>query len=895
MTGTQAQVVLRQIRRFAAAGQAGQASDGELLERFAARREEDAFATLVKRHGPLVLGVCRRVLHDSHDAEDAFQATFLALARKAGSVGRAESVAGWLYRVAYHVAVKALARKSFRRRRERRAGAGAAADPLAELTGREMLRALDEELSGLSERLRAPLVLCYLEGKTRDEAAHELGWSLGTLKRRLEQARTTLQARLAGRGIALTALMTAGLGGTAISSAQAAATAAAALWAIPAGGRKLLAAAVLAVGLTAGAGLLIGGTPGAGAPATEPTRAAPADKPAPPAGESKETIINGRVVAADGKPAAGAHVALVGVPKSRHPFSPIWLEERVLAHAPADAEGRFQVGLADATRAKYQDVYAVAGQDGHGLTCERVPRVVPEADFVLRLAREKMVRGRVLDLQGLPVAGVEIRVEWIGTALTKSVDGVGLGRLPRDQFPPWPGPTTSGKDGRFVLRGLNPDFGGWLLVEGDAYAPVRVEIKPGAENRTQEINLTVAPAEFLEGVVTGEDTGQPIGAARVKLWSGGSVTADESGRFRVKMPAGGSKGASVTAPDTQPYLPLETGVDWPKGAIRHEVKFALKRGVLVRGKVTEAASGRPVAGAMVFDAAHLWTRLVKSGPDGTFGIAVAPGRGNLLVKGPDNDYVALQISSGELLRDGPPFSRLYPDALVPLDLKAGADPAEVSVKLRRGVTIRGRLLGPDGKPVDEAVLLCWNQLSRSMAWWFASPVAVRDGVFELRGCDPEETYPVHFLDAKHQWGVSIKVSAKAVGDKPLTVRLERCGRAVVRFVDRDGKPVPGVSPYVNIVGRPGAKGIEADSDFVANVDRINYSGGGGHASGADGRCTFPALIPGVTYRLYGPGLKDDKEVVVKAGETLQLPNIVFQAGGMSEPADNSDIGDDMGP
>src|SRR5262249_29881512 len=153
------------------------------------QHEEPAFEALVRRHGPLVLGVCRRLLHNWHDAEDAFQATFWVLARKAGSITRKESVAGWLYQVAYRAAVKARTRAANQQQQERKAQPKPSTDPLAEVTGRELLGVLDEELQRLPQRYRTPLVLCYLEGKTRDEAAQELGWSVGTLKRRLEQGR----------------------------------------------------------------------------------------------------------------------------------------------------------------------------------------------------------------------------------------------------------------------------------------------------------------------------------------------------------------------------------------------------------------------------------------------------------------------------------------------------------------------------------------------------------------------------------------------------------------------------------------------------------------------------------------------------------------------------------
>src|SRR5262249_32744489 len=159
-------------------------------------QDEEAFQALVHRHGPMVLGVCRRVLHNSHDAEDAFQAAFLVLARRADTVRKHESLGSWLHGVAYHVAAKARDRATTRQKHERRAGSPPTPDPLAEVTGRELLTVLDEELQKLSGVYRAPLVLCFLEGKTRDEAAGLLGWSLSTLQRRLERARKCLAARL---------------------------------------------------------------------------------------------------------------------------------------------------------------------------------------------------------------------------------------------------------------------------------------------------------------------------------------------------------------------------------------------------------------------------------------------------------------------------------------------------------------------------------------------------------------------------------------------------------------------------------------------------------------------------------------------------------------------------
>jgi RNA polymerase sigma factor (sigma-70 family) len=194
-----------------AARHADQPSDRELLGRFVLQRDEAAFTELVRRHGRMVLQVCRRILHDWHDAEDACQATFLVLAAKAGSLAWQESVANWLYSVASNVARRAKAAAASRRRGEGRGPGRRSADPLAEITGRELHVALDEELARLPHKYRAPLVLCYLEGATRDEAARQLGWPLGTLKSRVERGRALLAAGLARRGLALSAVLSAGL------------------------------------------------------------------------------------------------------------------------------------------------------------------------------------------------------------------------------------------------------------------------------------------------------------------------------------------------------------------------------------------------------------------------------------------------------------------------------------------------------------------------------------------------------------------------------------------------------------------------------------------------------------------------------------------------------------
>ena len=200
MLGNAAPSLLQHVRRLAATA----SSDEQLLADFLARRSDDAFAALLGRHGPMVLNVCRRILHDAHAAEDVFQATFLVLADRAGAIRRRASLAGFLHGVAYRLAVRA-------RRRSMQSLPAAVCDkavgPPEGLAWKEMLGILDHELGQLSDRYRAPLVLCYLEGRTQDEAARQLGWSLNTLRRRLAQGRRLLEARLRGRGVTLPAAL----------------------------------------------------------------------------------------------------------------------------------------------------------------------------------------------------------------------------------------------------------------------------------------------------------------------------------------------------------------------------------------------------------------------------------------------------------------------------------------------------------------------------------------------------------------------------------------------------------------------------------------------------------------------------------------------------------------
>jgi RNA polymerase sigma factor (sigma-70 family) len=345
--------VLRQVEAAFGAGAVGGMTDAQLLERFRARRGDDgsetAFTALVVRHGPSVLAVCRSLLRDPHEAEDAFQATFLVLARRAGSVWVRDSLAGWLSSVAYRVAARARAVRARRRTRETPLGDRDLASKASgdDFEGRALLH---EELARLPEAYRLPIVLCHLEGRTHDEAAQALGVPVGTVRSRLARGRDRLRDRLVQRGLAPGAAVGALMMGekapaelveSTVRAATSAGSVSAAARALAEGVVRTMwlnksgwvAGIVVAVGLTAGGvGVAAGGGMGLGPNASPPTSPDPGGEPDGQAADS--TLQKG-----DSAPAsAGVRTDPTTSPPGH---SPRMLEARLKA-----ARGKYQMAMA---------------------------------------------------------------------------------------------------------------------------------------------------------------------------------------------------------------------------------------------------------------------------------------------------------------------------------------------------------------------------------------------------------------------------------------------------------------------------------------------------------------------------------------------------------------------
>jgi RNA polymerase sigma factor (sigma-70 family) len=959
------QTVLGHIRQLVDQESWNGATDVQLLHAFATGRREGAFAALLRRHGPLVLSVCRRLLRHEHDAEDVFQATFLLLARKAKSIRKRASVGSWLCGVARRLALRAKDQNARRQTHEQQAARLGEPPPKREAVWGELQEALDEALRSLPEKYRSVLLLCYLEDRTQEEAAAQVGCPLGTVRSRLYQGRKLLRQRLARRGFTpsaggLAALLAASGASAAVPealrrqtlklAAGCAAGSTAAL--VPArvanlltGGVESMFATKLKMGsallfltglLALGAGVFslpLGAGPARDstgqvnlAPEDGPVQAPARPAPGPGAGEqppgdraAEPTMtVTGQVQDARGKPLGNAAVAILAwrnTPRRGGELSPG--RRDVLGQTKTDARGAFAVRVQRTDSVRFFELHAVAAAPGHALGWQELDSDAEQPKAAIRLPAETVIQGRLVDLQGQPAAGVKVAVSRLARNVRGEPRGVGWGEAD-ERLPLWPQPATTDERGRFEIRGVNRSAGVILTVRDSRFAQHSLAVPVEPRGKDGEVSFSLPPAQVLEGRVTYADTGKPAANARVFMSVdpsvredgaaayaiGGTgtygVRTDAQGRFRLHPARGRGFLVTAYADQGQPYLTVRKQLLWPKGEVQARMEITLPRGILVRGKVTEAPGGKPVAGAGVYYqplATNPTPRkgLVLAGTDGgvltdrdgAFQIPVIPGAGHLLVSGPTLDYIRLEVEGNKLYNGKTGGRRAYPHGLVPLDLKPGGPPPDVAVTLRRGVSVSGRLLDPDGKPVAEALLFC-----RLNGWpWFIdyhphlSHRHVRNGRFELRGLDPKQSYPVYVLDAKNKLGAVVTVSGKQAGGEPVVVRLAPCGSATLRVVDPQGKPWANYRPPVELIITPGASTnilrgdrdpVRADSESLVNLDRVNYWT---LRTDAEGRVTLPALIPGATYRLTrwtGEEWVEDRDFTVEAGRTRKLDDLVMK-------------------
>lgn len=656
--------VAQQIGTLFEGGSAVGLSDRELLERFNLCRNsggEAAFAALVGRHGSMVLAICRQLLGDRHLADDAFQATFLVLARKARSIRDPERLGNWLYGVALRTARCTRLRLAQRRKREEIAAVMRAdthghieptVPPADEVfMAREEAEALHCEIEKLTDAFRLPVVLCYVEGLTIHEAARRLRWPHGTVRSRLARARQKLGRGLMRRGIALPAVALAAVldshpASASVSSALSDVTTRAAIH-FPAGRAatdptgasttalaqevlrsmlihkvRLVAIVVLFLGVaTTAAGYLprLGATKDRQAETSARQQSRPSttsDRPqSSPVAAPGRMFVTGVVLDPAGKPAAGATVDVIGRPRAPWVGAREYNDRRVLiGRGEATADGHFRIDAVRTSADGFFEVYAVAAASGFGLGWVLLNADAKQPAAEIRLRPEQIIRGRLFDIQGQPAAGVELQVWSVGRPNVPQAkggyDGVSMGNPPPPEgLRVWPKPIKTDDQGQFVVTGIGRDVTVGFHVRDERFASGGFQVRTDAGDGPKIVSEVLRPTVIVEGRILAADTGQPIPQALVEVQSlrvtglgmggGKRSQADNQGHFEAHVqPASKYRVIAVPA-EGQPYLIAQVEFDWIKGAARKTIDVKVPRGVVIHGKVIDRGNRRVLSGASV--------------------------------------------------------------------------------------------------------------------------------------------------------------------------------------------------------------------------------------------------------------------------------------------------------
>jgi RNA polymerase sigma factor (sigma-70 family) len=659
MPSTVLDAALACIRRRA--GAAGETqSDRQLLDRFTTHGDQAAFADLVRRHGGRVLAACRQVLTDSADVDDAFQATFLVLLDKARAIRWQPSLGGWLTAVAHRVAVRA---RDAARRRKRHEGESVKSDAVIDPSWREACGVLHEELDRLPDRYRLPLVLCYLRGLSRDETAAQLGWSVGSVKGRLERGRDRLRRRLMRRGIDLSAGLLAALAGEKSSAAgvptaliratveAAGGVPSAAVAALMRGVGvvthiKLAIAAVVLSLAVAGTGVGVG-VWGPQSMADNPAVIAvgqafePAKSQVPVAAAEETSTVRGLVVDPDGKPVAGATLyslrPQVGKPPSDENIEAV-------ARGTSGADGRFSFDEPKARLGQGAggDSWPVmAAADGFGLGWTATSKTGDE--LTVRLVKDQQITGRILDTEGRPIANAQARVAEIYASHDESLDGFLAGwkatsteAIVRHLDKRVNGPpqtvkvTATDRDGRFRITGAGANrllklrVQGPTLAQSSVFVVTRTEFDPRPYNQATASSLfmgprrpggpiqlygptfdyVATPSKTMSGIVH-DAAGKPVAGARVMAIVGMnntvSATTAADGRFTlVGLPKQPLHGVHVMPGKDSALLSRSVQVPDTDGLAPVAADILLARGIVVTGQIIDKQTGKGVQSGIRF-------------------------------------------------------------------------------------------------------------------------------------------------------------------------------------------------------------------------------------------------------------------------------------------------------
>jgi RNA polymerase sigma factor (sigma-70 family) len=943
MQTTKVGTVLRHIRQLALAPGTSELTDKQLLQRFAADHEENAFAALMQRYGQLVWGVCRHILRHDHDAEDAFQATFLVLARCSASIRKQEALASWLHSTAYRIALRARRAAATRRTHESRGKSMPAEKPFPESILREALAMLDEEVQRLPSRQRAAFVLCSLEGKSLAEAAQHLGWKQGTVSGTLARARRQLEQRLTRRGVTLSAVLSAVVlgrpmasaampAGLAHSTTQAALLYAAGKTAVAAVASPMAAALaegvtktmfltklklatvlVLAVGV---AGLLTHQALAAKQQASKEVGAAqPAAKdsapPAAPGDQAAQAVdVKGQVLGDDGKPYAGAEVFVwTNAVKNK-------ADMPVRAITAGDGHFRLSIAKADLER----DAKIVAKAKPHGPDWAEVAKLGKGGEITLRLAKDDVpINGKVLDLEGRPVAGVTIDVirleqsamgPWLEAAKrgTSNHQERELASVALDGLIT----VTTGKDGRFRLTGFGRNRVVLLSVHAENIEhcifwvvtqdePVRgLRVGPyGTYNAT--FTHHALPSKPIFGTVRDKATGKPLAGITVvsAMYNNRWAKTDEKGQYKIVGAAKHDQYA--VAAGNAPYLNCtKMDIADTQGLESLRVDFELERGVAIKGRLTDKVTGKPVRGHLTYlpladnpnikDFSELGKLQIiasdeaRAKADGRFTVTAIPGPGVLCARAEDEDHFLAADVEGIKVGQSVILDGYH--AVVPVN-PSEKDPKSTrcDIALIPGRAITGSVMDSDGRPLAGAHAA---GVGATPQLFDRSAGKLVTATFTVSGLHPKKPRSVLLIHPEKKLAKLLTVRADDA--EPLTVRLEPTGALVGRIVDAAGKPLPGHKVSAFLAFNPESyKGVPAELRFNSQSWRPLISGDS--TTDVTGKFRIEGLVPGLKYlinvtngtELVPACTRDD--LTVEAGKAKDLGELKDKPSAKKEAQD----------
>jgi RNA polymerase sigma factor (sigma-70 family) len=788
-------------------------TDHQLLLAFSVHAEQPAFAALVERHGPMVLRVCRRVLRQEQDVEDAFQATFLVLAARASTIRKTEALASWLHGVAHRVALRARRDASRRRMHEREGRTMSGRVGQREQDWSEILAALDEEVQALPERWRAPFVLCFLEGRSRAEAARELGLKEGTIWSRLSRARKLLHEKLVRRGITLPALLTAAALSEEVARAVPGRLADSTVQAAVAAGVVPARAAVLADGVikvmsriqkkslvlclaTAALVAIVSGAAVIGiASARPPVVEGHREKAPPPPRSTQEArfqdaiqettekvTVTGRVVGPDGKPVPFAKVTLwchFGYhghyrgwhPNTTGPFQPEPL-------ATSEEDGRFTVTFRK-TDVKdnplsmwdrpWRMVQVVASAKGYGPAWASLDRP-DKGEFTLRLVKDDVpVKGRVLNLEGRPVADAAIRVVYL------TAGNEVHGSLWQSS---WAGlaDVRTGKDGRFLFSGLGRGRSALLSIKGPDIEHKLIKVRTPAVDAPAvaepDVVVVAGPTKPVEGTVRLKGTRKPFAGVvvygeeethqrRVRAIS------DAKGRYRLTgLPKAKRYALTFYPPIDSGCLGTFTEVVDTEGLGPVTADVEIRRGIEVRCRFIDKKTRKVVQGELHYTPLEsnplyretedalgvvpnfVFRRIHVPDPDGVIRLVAYPGLGLLVgnLQGNSRRYLPRGVDPADAARTRGSihmeFARLTGVYRL-IEPKEGGKPLAIDIELDPGRKSSGTLIGPDGKPVTGARGFGLNDSPGR--WIMTAGEELRSNSFTATLLDPQEPRTIFFV------------------------------------------------------------------------------------------------------------------------------------------------------